>query len=191
MDVSSLHPPFLILELNSFNSIGSQLFFTLSSIYHPPLNDRYPLHKNFISNEFCGEKLGVIPKPRRERSVAEARIVKFFSFRASCWGEGCGERDGDRTCLAIRELFAAGGRVSSVQSGVYLNSEHTGLKYARKKKDSHTFEADQASFKGSRVSPPDSPCYHFAFRPSQRTSCRAFNMPEDSGYLSLLSNISI
>lgn len=65
MDVSSLHPPFLILELNSFNSIGSELFFTLSSIYHPPLNDRYPLHKNFISNEFCGEKLGVIPKPRR------------------------------------------------------------------------------------------------------------------------------
>lgn len=126
MDVSSLHPPFLILELNSFNSIGSELFFTLSSIYHPPLNDRYPLHKNFISNEFCGEKLGVIPKPRRERSVAEARIVKFFSFRASCWGEGCGGRDGDRTCLAIRELFAAGGRVSSVQSGVYLNSEHTG-----------------------------------------------------------------
>lgn len=116
--------------------------------------------------------------------MAEARIVKFFSFRASCWGEGCGGRDGDRTCLAIRELFAAGGRVSSVQSGVYLNSEHTGLKYARKKKDSHTFEADQASFKGSRVSPPDSPCYHFAFRPSQRTSCRAFNMPEDSGYLS-------
>lgn len=60
----------------------------------------------------------------------------------------------DRTCLAIRELFAVGRRVQSVQSGVYLNSEHTELKYARKKKDSHTFEADQASFKGSRVSPP-------------------------------------
>lgn len=35
---------------------------------------------------------------------------------------------------------------------VYLNSEHTGLKYARKKKDSHTFEADEGLHSGvSRV----------------------------------------
>lgn len=37
------------------------------------------------------------------------------------------------------------------QSGVYLNSEHTALKYARKKKDSHTFEADVLHSPVSRV----------------------------------------
>ena len=94
----------------------------------------------------------------------------------------------DRTCLAIRELFAVGRRVQSVQSGVYLNSEHTGLKYARKKKDSHTFEADQASFKGSRVSPP---LTHRAIISRFHPSIPFRTSLQDSGYVSPFSNFSI